>query len=286
MTIFQPLPPRAFKDRVCLTRLAMFLWLFGLATRALAYPPAPHHLVFGMVRDEYGSPITTAGSVVVFETASGATIRTDLIPGLEPGVAYKLEIPMDAGLTLDLYKPTALRPTMSFRIKVVVAGVTYLPIEMSGDLARIGQPSESTRLNLTLGQDSDGDGLPDAWERLINPNIANVSPTADSDGDGLTNMQEYLAGTYAFDPANGFSLNMLQMNAGRPVFRFLGVRGRTYTLLRSTNLKTWEPINFLLSGEGQSAGGRQNFQAENTRIMDIECAQQQPATVIFKLQVK
>ena len=29
----------------------------------------------------------------------------------------------------------------------------------------LGKPSETTRLDLTLGEDSDGDGLPDAWER-------------------------------------------------------------------------------------------------------------------------
>ena len=42
--------------------------------------------------------------------------------------------------------------------------------------------------------DSNGDGLPDAWE-MANFNTLNVNPNADPDGDGWSNLQEYLNGT-------------------------------------------------------------------------------------------
>ena len=38
---------------------------------------------------------------------------------------------------------------------------------MRGDYSALGRPGESTRIDLTLGEDRDGDGLPDAWERTL-----------------------------------------------------------------------------------------------------------------------
>src|SRR6185295_12098018 len=189
-----------------------------------AYPPAPHHLFYGTVRDEYGSQLAS-GAVVILETSAGVQLKTTVVAGLEPGVNYQLEVPMDAGLTSDLYKPTALKPAVPFRMMVVVDGVTNLPIELHGNFALMGQPGQRTLLNLTLGEDADGDGLPDAWERLINPDISKVNPGDDVDGDGLTNLQEYLAGTYAFDPTDGFTLTISGMNNGKPLMKFLAIRG-------------------------------------------------------------
>jgi chitodextrinase len=48
----------------------------------------------------------------------------------------------------------------------------------------------STASMVMLGADSDGDGLPDAWEARFFGNLAQ-SATGDPDGDGLTNAQEF-----------------------------------------------------------------------------------------------
>jgi hypothetical protein len=94
--------------------------------------------------------------------------------------------------------------------------------------------------------DADADGLPDVWEQAIveaNPadtlhTTADVRASDDFDGDGLSNLQEYLAGTRATDPASVFAM----ASAGPPasgegfVVRWHSVAGKTYTLHRSTNL--------------------------------------------------
>ena len=93
------------------------LWLGILPARA--YPPAPHHVVYGLVRDQYGTPLDVSGSQVILATASGRQLTTKVLY-TDPGVNYRMEVPMDAGLTSDLYKATAMQPTMPFQIKVII----------------------------------------------------------------------------------------------------------------------------------------------------------------------
>ncbi len=54
---------------------------------------------------------------------------------------------------------------------------------------------------LTAGTDTDGDGIPDAWEMKKCGNLETLgSGYADADGDGVSDADEYLADTDPFDP--------------------------------------------------------------------------------------
>ncbi len=278
-----------FKSRLAVLSVAAFC---SLAIVGLAFPPAPHHVIYGLIRDELGTPLSGTAPLVILETSAGAQITGNLISG-EPGINYRLTVPMDSGLTADTYKPTALQPTAPFRIKVKIGTTTYLPLEMKGDFSHLGLPAQSTRIDLTLGEDSDNDGLPDAWERLLiqmlggNLTLADIRPNDDSDHDGLSNYAEYVAGTYAFDPADGFKLEVVSYNNGAPVLKFLAIRGHTYTVYGSTNLTAWTTIPFKLSSEGPSAVTRQSYQATDVQNLTIETAATNSAKFrFFKTRVQ
>lgn len=251
--------------------LALLLGVVAFDRPAHSYPPAPFHLFYGMLRDEYGTPINVTGAEVILETSSGVQVKTKVNPGIETAANYRLEVPMDAGLLAAPYQPTALRPLVPFRVKVRIAGVTYLPIEMVGDYVNLGQPGQRTRLNLTLGEDRNGDGLPDAWQRLINPDITQVKPGADA-GNGLTYLQTYYAGTYAVDPKNGFALSILGLTNGVPLLEFLAVTGRTYTLLGSRDLKTWSAVAFRIPADGTNAPRRASYVTDAVKTVRLEAA--------------
>ncbi|MEK7686735.1 MAG: hypothetical protein AAB466_15070 [Verrucomicrobiota bacterium] len=244
----------------------------GMGLSVQAYPPAPHHLFYGQVRDGTGNPLQASGAEVILETGSGVQVKA-LIGASEPGVNYRLPVPMDAGITDDLYKPTALRPTVPFKIKVRMGKTVYLPIEMRGDYSKMGQPGASTRLDLTLGEDADGDGLPDAWERALisesggKKGLGDIRPGDDFDGDGLSNFNEYLAGTYAFDSEDGFSLKAVPNPGGEPILEFTAIRGRSYGILASDDFSSWTPISFTMSGEGAGARVLSTYQADDVRLI-------------------
>lgn len=258
----------------------LILGVFCLASlrndSLMAYPPSPHHTIYGTVRDEWGNPLVVTNAEVLLETLTGVQLKTMVVPRLMPDANYRLQVPMDAGLTADAYKPTALRPTVAFRLKVRIGLTIYLPIEMAVNYSNLGKPAQSTRLDLTLGEDVDGDGLPDAWERALlatlggDLTLQDIHPNDDADNDGLSNLHEYLAGTYAFDPEDGFRLAIVDAVNGNPVLEFLSIRGRSYALEASQDLQTWVPARFRLLSDAPDMPGRDFYQATDVRLQRVE----------------
>ena len=264
-----------------------------LVPQALAFPPLPHHTVYGLVRDEFGNPLISPGTELTLETLAGAVITTTVVPGLEAGVNYRIEVPVDAGLTSDLYRPTAMRPTAPFRIRVKIAGRTYVPLEMKANMALLGQPAQSSRVDLTLGEDTDGDGLPDGWERSViaagnlGLTLEGLKPGDRLNGNSLSVLEAYLAGTYAWDPKDGFRLDIVEFSAADPVLEFVALRGRSYTISASNDLLTWKPMKFRVQGGASDApvSFHQTTQLQRVRVVASGEASD-PAPKFYKLQVK
>ena len=254
---------------------------------AHAFPPAPPHLVTGMLRTEMGDPLNTTNAVVILETLTGVRVRASVVPNLSPGRNYRIEVPMDAGTTADNYRSSALRAATSFRMKVQLGAVTYLPIETAVKTASLGKPTQATSMDLTLGEDSDGDGLPDAWERAIMATlgmagtIKDLRPGDDSDGDGISNLNEYRAGTYAFDPADGFQLDPVAKSGDAMTLEWVAVPGRRYGLQGSGDLATWKPLPFRIAGSAQGAPASTEIVASSTRILRVEVPTSESAGAVF-----
>ncbi|MCC7374467.1 MAG: hypothetical protein IT581_07410 [Verrucomicrobiales bacterium] len=241
---------------------------------ASAFPPAPHHTLFGMVRNEWGDPLSLSSSTVILESPAGAALPGSAVVDRQPGINYSIEVPMDSGATEEVYKPTAMRPYFQFKLRVTIGVKSYVPIEMKGDFSRIGEPGGETRIDLTLGEDEDGDGLPDAWERAQlagkEGGLEAIRPNDDLDGDGISNLREYLAGTYTSDPTDGFSLALIGVDSEFSVMEFLTVPGRTYQVLASPDLVTWTPVKFRTALPGTSVVLLDSYLAGDVHTQRVE----------------
>src|SRR5690606_394745 len=168
--------------------------------------------------DELGRPLTTGeGTIHLLGADNRQIVYSKTDSSVAPGENYRLLVPLDSATDARLYQVNATRPALPFAIRVVISGTTYVPMEMAGGNWTMGGAAQDTRVDLTLGIDSDGDGLPDAWEQaLIDADqsgryndLDDVTADADTDGDGLTNLQEYLVGTYALDRFDALNLKVV-----------------------------------------------------------------------------
>jgi hypothetical protein len=88
--------------------------------------------------------------------------------------------------------------------------------------------------------DTDGDGLPDAWETAngLNPNDP-TDAAEDADGDGRSNRAEYLAGTDPQNPSSNLSVSVT-VAGGQAHVLFTAEANKGYTVQYKTALSGFD----------------------------------------------
>lgn len=216
-----------------------------------AFPPAPHYSIYGDVRDEFGYLIQPGTASVVFYFGGKEVERYPLTGATSSNYTYQIRMRLDMNrIGTSAYSSATVSTGAVYTLAVDIGGVLYYPIEVNTP-PTVGSPAGRRRLDLTLGSDTDQDGLPDAWEEnqlyntgLPTTDLWRVTPTGDLDGDGINNLTEYIAGTYASDATETFYLKITQATAARSDFEFFTITSKVYKLEKSTDLKSWTSAEF------------------------------------------
>jgi hypothetical protein len=242
---------------VCLVLLLAPL----LSPRSAAFPPAPYYSLYGVVRDQVGTTLHVEGAEIILLRDNVEVARAPVSKEVLGDHNYTLDIRLDHNReSTRTYTGRAIHAQGVFSLAVEMHGHRFYPIEVSGTL-RAGHGGERVRLDLNLGADTDGDGLPDAWEEwqlhqagripgTTGWNLAHIDRHGDLDGDGTSNFHEYVAGTFAGDATERFELRLMSKAGSDLAFEFYAITGKVYSIEESADLQNWTPAVFRLTPGG------------------------------------
>ncbi len=263
------------------------------APQALAFPPAPFYSLYGIVRDQVGQTVTAEGAEIILMKDGVEMGRTAIASGLQLEQNYELRMRIDQNRSgTTLYSDKAVAAQGLFSVAVAMNGALFYPIEVAGTL-KAGKGGERVRLDLTLGEDSDGDGLPDVWEQW---QLYQAGHYPDEDGnwdlslidgdfdqDGQSNLFEYIAGTFAGDATERFGLAIKEKLASSVRLEFFGITGKAYTIESSPDMQTWTRVSFSV---GAPAAGVQAHVPGSVGLVSAFTTPRSSTNEFYRLSVR
>jgi hypothetical protein len=178
------------------------------------------------------------------------------------------ETPADALTVTATSSNTGLLPNANLLLGGSGAARTILLTPLSGSTgdttititvtdANGAAAGTSFLLSVTPPPDTDGDGMPDAYELAhgLDPGDANDAES-DIDGDGFDSFAEFRAGTDPNDPASAIAIIDIAAVGLDIIVTFSSIAGRSYRVLANTVFPTgtWTPIADNVPGTGGPIG--------------------------------
>jgi hypothetical protein len=234
-------------------RLSSCSWIAGFATlgalSAIADGiPEPSLILYGAVWTSTDGSRLTVGTIEwTFEPIGGgpSVTASASLQNINDQFSYALRVPCETPLPGRAPSPQTLSLVSPPRT------YTRANVRINGEPAQIQPPGSQSltlgdmdrgrleRIDLRIARaalDSDGNGLPDAWEQAFFNQIG-IDPAGDPDLDGMNNRAEWKAGTDPNNFQSQFAVLDVEAKAGGAVaIAWSSTIGRTYAVLRSSQV--------------------------------------------------
>jgi hypothetical protein len=230
-------------------RLRSLVLALALGLPSLLLPaagiPEPSLVLHGVLTDALGRRATNGTIQLALTPAGGgspirATVSaSDLASGFSFAHLFKTESVVPTRPRSANTLPLSTTPG-NWLVSATIGGTTnanLLPATRTNLSVSLATRGQLLRTDLSLGLDSDNNGLIDAWELLYFGKLGN-SPTASAAGDGISNLAKMYAGLDPRGTATSFpNFTLAQAREdGSFLIEWSSQPGRTYTVLRGQTL--------------------------------------------------
>ena len=231
------------------TTVAVLAWMSFWDLAQAQGIPEPSLVMYGVVRNTQDIDrlrIVFGSLTWVFQPSGGgpAFSVTTALTNINDQFSYVLRVPCETDVPGITPSTNALRLGFAYTRGTVFFNVTNQATLIDPQQASLSLSSTARgrveRVDLDISivlEDLDGNGLPDAWERLYFGGTG-VDPSADPDGDGLDNLSEYKAGTNPNDFQSQFRFIRITAQAQGQLLEWSSVTNRIYSVLRSSDILT------------------------------------------------
>ncbi len=256
--------------------LTLFSYFIFQTSTLFSNVPQPMCIFYGQALDGFGWPYQNEGVVLLYHGTNEVT-SYEITQPLSPGVNFALNVYLyDDAINTNAYVPYALRTGDVVTIKVEDSYGVKTIMETNA-VPPVGNPGDILRINVTAGVDSDGDGLPDEFEREMLAystnsaisTIEDIRPEDDFDGDGVSNGDEYHSGNFAFLDYDYFRAESFSPAAdGRLCIEFISVPGKAYSLMGTEDLTSgvWTNYPWALSSTNALQTGAVSGTGQRLRL--------------------
>ena len=273
----------------------LFCFLFVCIQASLAFPPTPPTTFHGKIRGEFGYVLTDGKTELLLLADGKEVARTRVSDSGAFGDNYQLTLPLDLDPANGVYRIAAVTPdpAVVYSFAAERDGVRLPVTEMeAGKSDSTPESGEIKQINFTLGEDLDGDGLPDAWEKhqasllkdFEGDALDLFSAEGDRDSDGLSDHDEYIAGTFALLFEDGLNFDVVEVLENRSAeLRFLAVDGKSYRIESSADFKNWKPVEFAFPTKPDATVSI--YHADDTRERTVHTVPTEESNLFYRLRV-
>lgn len=233
--------------------LRVFAFSLALASAASAGLPRPMVVFYGQACDRFGQVYRTGADVILMrgEVEVG---RNSIDGSIAPGVNFAVRVPVD-GDPADGGNYVEWAVSEGDELEVWISDSAGLRKVESCAVPPVGKPGSAVAIRVMAGEDSDGDGMLDAWERAngLDPNDPSDA-SLDPDGDGQPNLAEFESGTLPWLGSDVFAADSsVRTESGMFCLTFPTAYGKVYSVasaplvLDETGNFAWAPCPFALA---------------------------------------